>query len=55
MTELSGSESVVHFELDSERTWVSQSHGVHPFEVGRAGAALHGHRADASTFAQDGS
>ena len=33
VTELSGSESVVHFELEGE-TWVSQSHGVHPFEVG---------------------
>ena len=33
VTELSGSESVVHFDL-SGRTWVSQSHGIHPFEVG---------------------
>lgn len=33
VTELSGSESVVHFDLDGA-TWVSQSHGVHPFEVG---------------------
>ena len=33
VTEISGSESVVHFEL-AGRTWVSQSHGVHPFEVG---------------------
>ena len=33
IAELSGSESVVHFDLDG-RTWVSQSHGIHPFEVG---------------------
>jgi glycerol transport system ATP-binding protein len=33
VTELSGSESVIHFELNG-RTWVSQSHGIHPFEVG---------------------
>ncbi len=33
VTELSGSESIVHFDLNG-RTWVSQSHGIHPFEVG---------------------
>ena len=33
VTELSGSESVVHFDLGG-RTWVSQSHGIHPFRVG---------------------
>lgn len=33
VSELSGSESVVHFDLDG-RTWVSQSHGIHPFAVG---------------------
>ncbi|MEQ8700945.1 MAG: ABC transporter ATP-binding protein [Bauldia litoralis] len=33
IAELSGSESVVHFNLDG-RTWVSQSHGIHPFEIG---------------------
>jgi glycerol transport system ATP-binding protein len=33
VTELSGSESVIHFEVD-EGTWVSQSHGIHPFKVG---------------------
>jgi glycerol transport system ATP-binding protein len=33
VTELSGSESVIHFDLDG-RTWVSQSHGIHPFAVG---------------------
>ena len=39
VTEISGSESVVHFEL-AGHTWVSQSHGVHPFEVGEQ-AKLH--------------
>lgn len=33
VAELSGSETVVHFELGDE-TWVSQAHGIHPFEVG---------------------
>jgi glycerol transport system ATP-binding protein len=33
IAEISGSESVVHFELDG-RTWVSLSHGVHGFRVG---------------------
>jgi glycerol transport system ATP-binding protein len=31
--ELSGSESIIHFEVD-EGTWVSLSHGIHPFKVG---------------------
>jgi glycerol transport system ATP-binding protein len=35
VTELSGSESVAHFELNG-RTWVAQSHGVHPYKVGAA-------------------
>ena len=33
ISELSGSESVIHFALGDE-TWVSQSHGIHRFEVG---------------------
>jgi glycerol transport system ATP-binding protein len=33
LTELSGSESVLHVDLNGA-TWISQSHGVHPFEVG---------------------
>ncbi len=33
VTELSGSESVAHFDLNG-RTWVAQSHGVHPYQVG---------------------
>jgi len=34
LTELSGSESVAHFDIDG-RTWVAQSQGVHPYEVGQ--------------------
>ena len=33
VTEISGSESVIHFDL-AGHAWVSQSHGVHRFEVG---------------------
>jgi glycerol transport system ATP-binding protein len=33
ISEISGSETTVHFEVD-EGTWVSLSHGVHPFRVG---------------------
>jgi glycerol transport system ATP-binding protein len=33
VTELSGSESVLHVDLNGT-TWISQSHGVHPFDVG---------------------
>ena len=33
VAELSGSESVIHFDLNG-RTWVSQSRGIHPFQVG---------------------
>ena len=32
IAEISGSESVVHFDLDGQ-TWVSQSHGIHRFAV----------------------
>ena len=32
VTELSGSESVAHFTVEND-TWVSQSEGVHPFQV----------------------
>jgi glycerol transport system ATP-binding protein len=39
VTELSGSESVIHFDM-SGQTWVSQSHGIHPFDVGSI-ATLH--------------
>lgn len=37
VTELSGSESVVHFDLGG-KTWISQSHGIHAFEVGASAA-----------------
>jgi glycerol transport system ATP-binding protein len=33
VTELSGSESILHVDLNGA-TWISQSHGVHPFDVG---------------------
>jgi glycerol transport system ATP-binding protein len=33
IAEISGSDSVVHFQLDGQ-TWVSQSHGIHRFDVG---------------------
>ncbi len=33
VTELSGSESVIHCDVGGQ-TWVSQSHGIHPFKVG---------------------
>jgi glycerol transport system ATP-binding protein len=33
VTELSGSDSTVHFDFGGQ-TWISQSHGVHPLEIG---------------------
>ncbi len=33
VTELSGSESVIHCNVGGQ-TWISQSHGIHPFKVG---------------------
>ena len=33
VTELSGSESVIHFEVN-DLPWVSQAHGIHGFDVG---------------------
>ena len=33
VAERSGSESVIHFDMNGQ-TWVSQSHGIHPFTVG---------------------
>jgi glycerol transport system ATP-binding protein len=35
ITEISGSESVVHFNIDGQ-TWISQSRGIHPFKIGDA-------------------
>ena len=34
ITELSGSESVVHFIHGGSQQWISQSAGIHAFEVG---------------------
>jgi glycerol transport system ATP-binding protein len=39
VTEISGSESVIHLDVGGE-TWVSQSHGIHRFDVGST-ATLH--------------
>lgn len=52
VTELSGSESTVHFEIDG-RPWVSLAHGIHPFEVGSV-ARLHADMGQAMLFASDG-
>ena len=35
ITEISGSESIVHFDMNGE-SWVSQSHGVHQLSVGQS-------------------
>ena len=57
VTELSGSESSAHFDLAAsgqETSWVSLSHGVHPYKVGE----LHDFYMDpraAYVFAPDGS
>lgn len=34
VAELSGSESIIHFDSSDGRPWVSLSHGIHPFPVG---------------------
>jgi glycerol transport system ATP-binding protein len=52
ITELSGSESVIHFDMNGQ-TWVSQSHGIHPFDVGSI-ATLHVDIDRAFFFDQDG-
>ena len=39
VTEITGSESVVHFDLNG-RTWVSQSHGIHPSRSGAPHASM---------------
>jgi glycerol transport system ATP-binding protein len=52
IAEISGSDSVVHFDLDGS-TWVSQSHGIHRFDVGETA----GFRLDVARgmyFATDG-
>jgi len=52
VTELSGSESIIHIARGGE-TWVSQSHGIHAFEVGSE-ARLHADFSQALYFAPDG-
>ncbi len=52
VAELSGSESVLHFDRGG-RTWISQSHGVHPYEVG-ATARLYVDIGRSFLFGQDG-
>ena len=52
VTELSGSESIIHFTM-GDRTWVSQSHGIHPFEVGSS-ARLYVDMAQAMYFDAEG-
>ena len=52
VTELSGSESIIHFTMDGT-TWVSQAHGIHPFEVGTS-ARLYVDVSQAMYFDADG-
>jgi glycerol transport system ATP-binding protein len=52
VTELSGSESVIHFEM-GDSTWISQAHGIHPFRVGER-ARLYADMAAAMLFHPDG-
>ena len=52
VTELSGSESVIHMDVNGS-TWVSQSHGIHPFEVGTT-AELHADVDQALFFGANG-
>ncbi|MBM3519755.1 MAG: ABC transporter ATP-binding protein [Alphaproteobacteria bacterium] len=52
VTELSGSESVIHVDVGGQ-TWVSQSHGIHRFEVGSR-ATLHVDMSQALYFGPGG-
>ena len=52
VTELSGSESTVHFKVGSE-TWVSLAHGIHSFGVGEV-AELYADLSRAFYFGADG-
>jgi len=52
VTELSGSESVIHFDING-LPWVSQAHGIHAFNVGDA-ARLFVDVDEAFFFDQDG-
>ncbi len=51
VTEISGSESIVHFRL-ADRAWVSQSHGIHAIEVGEH-ARLYADVSKAMLFGSD--
>jgi glycerol transport system ATP-binding protein len=52
VTEISGSESVVHMNVDGN-TWISLSHGIHAHEVGSR-ATVFADMASAYYFAEDG-
>jgi len=52
VTEISGSESVVHLDIGGH-TWVSQSHGVHPYKIGDT-ATFHADVERALFFGSDG-
>ncbi|MXN65506.1 ATP-binding cassette domain-containing protein [Stappia sp. GBMRC 2046] len=52
VAELSGSESIIHFTMHGA-TWVSQSHGIHPFEVGSQ-AKLYADMSRAMLFDKNG-
>ncbi len=52
VTELSGSESVVHFQMN-DIPWVSQAHGIHSFGVGET-ARLYADIGEAFYFEADG-
>lgn len=52
ITELSGSESTIHFALGGH-TWISQSHGIHSFEVGES-ATFYADLGHALYFDQEG-
>jgi glycerol transport system ATP-binding protein len=52
VAELSGSESILHFNMN-DQTWVSQAHGIHPFAVGSV-ARLYVDIDQAYFFGQDG-
>jgi glycerol transport system ATP-binding protein len=52
LAELTGSDSVIHFDLNGQ-TWISQSHGIYPFDVG-ANARLYVDVERSFLFAQDG-
>ena len=52
VAELSGSETMVHFQKDGE-PWVSLSHGIHPFDAGQA-ADLFVNVSECMYFSQSG-